>query len=197
VSLTPRCLPRIASCLPAAIIALALACPGAAAQVPAAPICPDADLLPAAEDLPQAEAGTLCLINAERALRSRSPLRSQSQLSQAANDFSAQMVRERFFAHTSPEGTTLRERIAATGYLRPAAVWALGENLAWGSGPLATPRNIVQAWMASPPHRANLLDPEFNRAGIGITAGLPDGTSHGATYTLDLGTRTLRRHTRH
>jgi len=193
-SVSPRLLqsPRSGLGAIAALLAFALGPPAAGAQSPAPSSCPNTDLLPAWDNLSQAEAATLCLVNQERALHSRAPLRSQSQLSDAANDYSVAMVRQRFFAHTTPDGQTLRDRIAATGYLRPAGVWALGENIAWGSGQLASPRNIVAAWMASPPHRSNLLDREFDRAGIGITVGLPDGSSHGATYTLDFGERTLR-----
>ena len=56
-------------------------------------------------------------------------------------------------------------RIKATTYLRDVTSWSVGENLAWGSGTLATPRAMVRAWMQSADHRANLLDRHFADVG--------------------------------
>lgn len=43
-----------------------------------------------------------------------------------------------------------------------------GENTAWGTGRLATPRPVVRAWMASAPHRVNILDPRYRFTGVGV-----------------------------
>ena len=65
---------------------------------------------------------------------------------------------------------------------------AIGENLAWGTGALATPASIMQAWMNSPGHRENILDPEYREIGIGVVAGNPStATGAGATYANAFG----------
>jgi uncharacterized protein YkwD len=83
-------------------------------------------------------------------------------------------------------------RIKATSYLRNAQRWTVGENLAWGTGTLATPRATVEAWMRSADHRANLLDRGFDDVGIGIATGAPttlDDGETGGTYVTDFGRR--------
>jgi len=65
----------------------------------------------------------------------------------------------------------------------------LAENLAWGTGSRATTQAIVDAWMHSPPHRANLLRKNLRRAGFGVVAGTPNAGANGVTVTLDLGSR--------
>ena len=60
------------------------------------------------------------------------------------------MAARGFFAHVSPGGSTPASRIKLTLYLVDARSWSLGENLAWGGGSLATPRQMVAAWMRSP-----------------------------------------------
>jgi uncharacterized protein YkwD len=95
------------------------------------------------------------------------------------------MVAARFFAHEAGHSTVL-SRIKRTGYVR--GNWSLGENIAWGSGGLATPRAIVNGWMHSPGHRANILHGAFRDIGIGIRLGAPgQGLSGGATYVTDFG----------
>jgi uncharacterized protein YkwD len=83
-------------------------------------------------------------------------------------------------------------RIKATTYLRDVSSWSVGENLAWGTGPLATPRATVRAWMHSPDHRANLLARDFADVGIGVAAGAPialEPGELGGTYVTDFGRR--------
>jgi uncharacterized protein YkwD len=63
----------------------------------------------------------------------------------------------------------------------------LGEDLAWGSGTLGTPREIVASWMASPGHRANILDRKFREGGMGVAFGDPGAGEDGVTYALDFG----------
>ena len=75
-------------------------------------------------------------------------------------------------------------------YVKPGQGWTLGENLAWGSYQLATPKSIVRSWMNSPGHRANILNGRFREIGIGVVDGAPvPGTSHAATYATSFGTR--------
>jgi uncharacterized protein YkwD len=131
---------------------------------------------------------TLCLLNTQRAAHGLSPLRLSSELSTAARRHSLAMVSKRFFSHTSPGGATFLDRIKATGYLSGARSWNVGENIAYGSGRLSTPRAITRAWMNSPGHRANILSSAFRAIGIGIVSGTPVGGG-GATYTTDFGRR--------
>jgi uncharacterized protein YkwD len=154
--------------------------------------CAGADALPgqaAGDDLRDA---TLCLMNAERTARGLGRLQAEPLLGRVATGYARQMVRARFFDHTSPGGSTMLARIKATSYLRDVASWSVGENLAWGTGPLATPRATVRAWMHSPDHRANLLDRDFADVGIGVAVGAPivlDAGELGGTYVTDFGRR--------
>jgi uncharacterized protein YkwD len=131
---------------------------------------------------------TLCLLNAERTRRHLRALRLNPELSAAARGHSRAMVAKHFFSHTSPDGTTFVDRIRRSGYLDGARAWSVGENIAYGSGRLSTPRAIAAAWMRSPGHRANILSSSYRSIGIGIASGTPGGDS-GGTYTTDFGRR--------
>ncbi len=61
----------------------------------------------------------------------------------------------------------------------------LGENLAWGSGEYGTPRGIVNSWLASPAHRANLLRPGFRRVGLGAIQTRFRGADGASVVTAD------------
>jgi uncharacterized protein YkwD len=60
-----------------------------------------------------------------------------------------------------------------------------GENLAWGTGSQGSARALVAAWLASPPHRANLLEPSFTRVGVGELVGPFQGLSGAHVVTTD------------
>ena len=124
-----------------------------------------------------------CLVNEQRAAAGLRALHADRRLARAARQFSGAMVREGFFDHVSPEGATLVERARAAGY--PGGT--LGETLGWGAGALATPRAIVDGWMASPPHHAIVLGAVFRRIGIGVATGSPAGAPAAATVTADFG----------
>jgi uncharacterized protein YkwD len=154
--------------------------------------CESADALPGQVSVTDARDAVLCLMNAQRTARGLKRLRAQPDLAEAAGRFARQMVRDRFFDHTSPRGSTMVSRIKATSYLRDAVRWTVGENLAWGTGTKATPRATVDAWMHSADHRANLLDRDFAEVGIGIAAGAPaelEADETGGTYVTDFGRR--------
>ena len=101
------------------------------------------------------------------------------------------MVDRGYFSHESRDGRDFVDRIVRARYVRMSDPgWLLGENLAWGAGRLASPREIVRAWMASPGHRANVLRRRFRDVGIAVVAGTPvEGTGVGATYATDFGRR--------
>ena len=154
--------------------------------------CPATGSTPARASNEQLTQTTLCLLNAERGRYGIRPLSLSSQLSGAADGHAADMVRRGYFAHTSLSGTDFVDRIKRSGYLSRARSWYVGENLAWGAGRnRSTPRGIVASWMASPPHRANILNGRFRDIGIGVALGAPRRTqaSPAATYATSFGAR--------
>jgi uncharacterized protein YkwD len=168
-----------------------LALLGAAfAMLPPAPAhaaCADADVLPDGANLERVRAAVVCLGNQERGARGLRPLQGNARLRRAAAAHTADMVRRGYFAHDGSGGGSFVDRILAAGYVSRRDGYALAENLAWGTGALSTPAAVVDAWMHSPPHRANLLGRGYRDAGIGVKLGVPKDDSVGATFTLDLG----------
>jgi uncharacterized protein YkwD len=147
--------------------------------------CTSTSANPSPSNLGALSSSILCLLNAERRGKGLAPLRSNAALARAAKSWANTMVARRFFAHESGHSTVL-SRVKKTGYVH--GNWSLGENLAWGSGALATPRAIVNGWMHSPGHRANILHGAFRDIGIAIKLGAPgQGLSGGATYVTDFG----------
>jgi len=155
----------------------------------AAQDCADADIEATRDNLPRVRSAILCLHNQIRAERDLPALRESKRLRKAALGHSKDMVRDRFFEHTTPEGLTMVDRILRAKYVREDDGWALGENLAWGTGSLGTPRGAVQAWMDSPGHRANILKRAYRELGVGVVIGVPVSDAAGATYTVDFGVR--------
>jgi uncharacterized protein YkwD len=152
--------------------------------------CADADLAPTARNLRRVRAAILCLHNKIRAVHGLPALREHKRLRKAAVGHSRDMVRTRYFEHTTPSGRTMVDRILAARYVRANGGWELGENLEWGSGSLATPRGAMDAWMRSPGHRANILKRSYRELGVGVVVGVPvANASGGATYTVDFGVR--------
>lgn len=148
--------------------------------------CASTSATPASSNLSSISRSILCLLNGERAQAGLPRLRSNARLGRAARGMANLMVQKRFFAHDTPDGRSVLDRIKPTGYIHGS--WSLGENIAWGSGALATPRAIVNGWMHSPGHRANILRGKFRDIGIGIKLGAPQqGLSGGATYVTDFG----------
>ncbi len=156
--------------------------------------CQYADTLPrSSTTLRRAQSATLCLVNRERRARGLAALTPSKALDGASRRYARGMVRHRFFAHVTPGGGTLKQRIRKSGYLDGARSYDIGENLAWGSGSLATPTRRVAAWMESPGHRANILNPRFRHLGVGLSTGAPKRTSlRSATYVTHFGKRAVR-----
>jgi uncharacterized protein YkwD len=165
---------------------------GAALLVPVtaahATTCANADTMPAAGNEAQIDQATLCLLNEQRATAGLPALTENAQLDSSSTAFSKLMVGEAFFDHTSPEGTTVVDRLTQVGYLPGNGSWNAGENIAWGQGTLATPSSIMTAWMNSPGHRENILSADYSDIGLGVAIGTPvGGALAGATYTTDFG----------
>src|SRR5436305_15274689 len=152
--------------------------------------CAGADLAPTAADMPQIESATVCLLNAERTSRGLTPLRTSRRLRSAALAHSVDMVTHHYFAYDDLNGGGPEDRIAHAGYMPRFGPWVIGENIAWGTGYLATPREIVRAWMNSTPHRHNILYADFREIGIGVATGVPDlSLGDGATYSTEFGAK--------
>lgn len=164
----------------ASIIAAVLATP-----------CQNTELLPEAGNVALVRAATLCLINQERAQHNELPLNPDRQLEAAAESHNADMMANDYFEHISPSGVTPVDRAVTAGYLPNESVgYVIGENLAWGTLSLATPQSIVEAWIASPKHLANILEGQYRETGIGITPAVPaalSGGQPGATYSQEFG----------
>ncbi|MBK6932495.1 MAG: CAP domain-containing protein [Saprospirales bacterium] len=96
-----------------------------------------------------------------------------TRLEKAAQEHAADMSRERYFSHTSLDGSSFSERISRTGY-----PWQfVGENIAKG---YPSAKAVVDAWRTSKDHCPNLMNPYFRDMGIGKA---------GAYWVQDLGTQ--------
>jgi uncharacterized protein YkwD len=102
------------------------------------------------------------------------------------------MVSSDYFSDDRPTGQTPLSLVAITHYPAHAAEFAVGENIAWGTGSFTTPAHIVTEWMASPPHREVMLSAQYRDAGVAVTAAIPavlDAGHQGATYAIEFGMR--------
>jgi uncharacterized protein YkwD len=153
--------------------------------------CRHADAQPSRVSHRAVARSTLCLLNHARGRHGLARLHLSKRLGHAARNHSADMARRGYFSHDSRSGASFLDRIRRAGYLSRAHQWAVGENIAWGTGVLATPRSIVRAWMNSRGHRANILNRRFREIGVGITYNAPVHVSGrpAATYTTDFGMR--------
>lgn len=131
---------------------------------------------------------TLCLLNERRARHGLAPLAREARLELAAQRYTADMVKRRFFSHDDPGGLDPQDRILLAGY--PSLHVSTGENLAWGTGVESSPVEIVDGWMRSPGHRANILEAAYTEVGVGVSTGVPartEATNPGATYATSFG----------
>lgn len=94
-------------------------------------------------------------------------------LARAATGHSQDMATGNFFSHTGSSGSTAAQRITAAGY-----AWrSIGENIAAGQQSV---NQVVDGWIASPGHCANLLDPDFTQVGMACVRG--DASNTYPTY---------------
>ncbi len=153
--------------------------------------CQNTEITPDAANVTLAREAVLCLVNRVRAEHSLAPLKPNPQLQEAAESHNAEMLQVDYFAHVSPNGETPVQRIRSTGYIASESVgYVIGENLAWGTYSLSTPKAIVAAWIASPGHLANILESRYTETGVGVTAAVPQSLGEGApgaTYAQEFG----------
>lgn len=117
--------------------------------------------------MPEAQAAAayqktlLRLHNKEREKRNRRPLKLHASLNRAASRYAVTMNRSKHFSHTGPDGSTFAQRIldAGGGNFRTMA-----ENIAMGQ---RSPAEVTRAWIQSPGHRRNILNPHFRFVGFG------------------------------
>jgi uncharacterized protein YkwD len=157
-------------------------------------------LAPAAAAAPQRsdtgltalESGVLAQINTFRRGHHLTPLRLNVKLGAAAREHTVQMAQDGYFAHESADGSVFWKRIQGFYASTPWAYWSVGENLLWSS-PDVTPAKALQMWLASPEHRANLMNPRWREIGVAaVHAAAAPGIFKGLDVTIvttDFGVR--------
>jgi uncharacterized protein YkwD len=121
--------------------------------------------------LPQLRTQIITLVNIQRLKAGLKPLTYNTLLETSAQTYADLMLNEGFFGHVSPEGQTLQDRIAATGYYKLSFSpdcncikgFTLGENLGRGQ---KTPDEVMEDWMNSPAHREAILNPDYTDMGV-------------------------------
>ena len=154
--------------------------------------CPGAGEQPTQSNIETIRGATLCLVNQERADHGEAALQFNADLQQSAQAHTESMAFGDYFEHDGPGGDTPLSRMTAAGYIPSGGNvgYEIGENIGWGTLSLGTPRAIVAAWMASPGHRANILDVHFRDTAIGVSPHVPSslsGGQSGGIYTQDFG----------
>lgn len=126
------------------------------------------------------------LTNLERRAQGLAPLKGESRLEEAAGAHAAEMANLDYFSHQSADGRSLGARLTAAGYAYSTA----GENIAAG---YPDPEAVVQGWMNSAGHRANILNAAFRELGVGYVweAGdlFPGPSGYGHYWVQNLGAR--------
>ncbi|NDZ83051.1 CAP domain-containing protein, partial [Streptomyces sp. SID10853] len=121
-----------------------------------------------------AATAVLNLVNQQRAQAGCRPVRADADLASLAGAFSDEMASRGFFDHTDPDGATPWDRADKAG------VRGLGgENIARGQADAAA---VMDSWMHSPGHRANILNCDFTTLGVGVHFG-----AGGPWWTQDFG----------
>jgi uncharacterized protein YkwD len=100
-------------------------------------------------------------MNQARQENGLAPLQTDQRLLNSSATHARDMAQRNYFSHFTPEGWDAGLRIYGWGYPRSAGI---GENIAGGH---PDPWSVVQGWLASPGHRANLLNPAYKTVGAG------------------------------
>jgi uncharacterized protein YkwD len=120
------------------------------------------------------------LTNAERQNAGLAPLELSPALEDSAQSYSQVLASSGCFDHTCGPVPNFADRDGQAGYTD----WTdIGENIAAG---FPTPEAVVESWMNSPGHRANILSAQFTEIGVGMTSG---GGQYGTYWTQEFGTR--------
>jgi uncharacterized protein YkwD len=110
----------------------------------------------------QANQSALSMLNSVRAQFGKPPVAYNKRLEKAAKVHARDMQRNGVRSHTGSNGTQLQHRVAKSGYRYCFAA----ENIGWGQKSM---QNVMQAWMNSSGHRANMLSGKARDIGIAQT----------------------------
>ena len=132
-------------------------------ETPAEPVKPAEPETPA-QSSASYEQQVLALVNEQRANYGLSPLSYSNELEAVAYAHSRDMAQNNYFNHTNLSGQSPFDRIKAAGISYRSAA----ENIAAGQ---KTPQEVVNAWMNSAGHRANILNSSVTKMGVGIYSG--------------------------
>lgn len=117
----------------------------------------------------------IALTNTERSSNNAGSLTEDALLDSAAMAKAKDMAANGYFSHLGPDGKTPWQWISASGYQYQYA----GENLAVR---FINSTDVINAWMMSPTHRANLVKPVYTQIGVGVAEGMYEGQP--ATYVV-------------
>ncbi|WP_182102724.1 CAP domain-containing protein [Niallia taxi] len=118
-------------------------------------------LKPSAESPSTFQEQVVKLVNAERAKHGLKPLVHRADIKNVAQKKAEDMINSNYFSHTSPNYGSPFDMLKTFGVSYQAA----GENIAKGQ---KTPEEVMNAWMNSSGHRANILKPEYDSIGVGL-----------------------------
>ncbi|WP_322759156.1 CAP domain-containing protein [Frankia sp. Cr2] len=149
----------------------------AATVAPPRPVTPATPAAVAEQTSANPASQVVALTNAERAKAGCAPLTVDSRLTAAAQAHSDDMATHNYFSHTSQDGRTPFQRMAAAGYQFSIAA----ENIAAGQ---RTPTDVMTGWMNSTGHRENILNCSLKQIGVGYGT----GGNYGVYWTQDFGT---------
>ena len=121
------------------------------------------------------EASLIVAINAVRTLHSLPKLQADRRLTRAARSHSRDMLRHQYFEHGNFSARMASFHVRGHFF---------AENLVWSSGIMSANTAVAQ-WLASPPHRANLLSPSLRRVGVATPIGAFAGFSTATMVTAD------------
>jgi uncharacterized protein YkwD len=161
---------------------------GAVARISAAgEVCPSALALPGSVSVATMRSSVLCLLGVVRQVYGLPALKSNKRLRTAAQRHAADMVRRNYFAHDSPDGHDLEDRLRKARFKIRSIV---GENIGAGTDRYGSPLGVILGWFYSAGHRRNMLDKDFKQAGVGLAPGMPyESGSDAVTYDLTLAGR--------
>jgi uncharacterized protein YkwD len=138
------------------------------------------------------EGAVLAEVNTLRSRNGLAPLRLSSQLSAAAEVHSNAMAERGFFGHASADGSVFWKRVQRYYGSQGFGYWSVGENLLWAS-PTVDAERALRMWLDSPPHKKNLLAPQWREVGLSaIHVASAPGTFNGLDVTIvtaDFGVR--------
>lgn len=138
------------------------------------------------------EAAIVRELNRVRAAHGLRPLSVAQGLETAAAGHSASMLTTGVFEHASADGTSFGDRIRRTYPARGFRSWTVAENLLYNTGMMSAGA-AVEAWLESPPHRANMLSAAFREVGVGAaytqSARGDFGRGAALVITIDFGAR--------